>query len=120
MWAEPSFWDDENFVHRARAIRNRPEFREKGINVNFICETADGALRIRTFERGVEDETYSCGTGVTAAALVYGAQKNHRTVRLQSKGGPLSVSFEAEPSGAFTGVLLVGPALKVFEGHLQV
>lgn len=115
-FVSPDFWNDEEFVHTARAIRNRPHFREKGINVNYVCETAPGTLRIRTFERGVEDETYSCGTGVTAAALVYGSQKNISDVKLESKGGNLAVSFSANTDGSFSRVLLKGPAVKVFSG----
>lgn len=110
------FWEDEDFVHTARAIRNLPEFKEKGINVNFIHEVAPGKLRIRTFERGVEDETYSCGTGVTAAALVYGSRNTMHAVSLESKGGALSVSFQTTPEGRFVHVFLKGPAKKVFEG----
>lgn len=111
-----NFWNDNNFVSTARNIRNLPDFREKGINVNFVNETAPGKLRIRTFERGVEDETYSCGTGVTAAALVYGSRNNINHVALESKGGNLSVSFQSVPAGSFTNVFLKGPAVKVFEG----
>lgn len=116
----PEFWTDEEFVHTARAIRNRPHFKEKGINVNFIHETQPGTLRIRTFERGVEDETYSCGTGVTAAALVYGQQNGYTQVNLESKGGNLSVSFHLNADGTFSQVFLKGPAVKVFTGHVNV
>lgn len=112
------FWEDEEFVHTARTIRNRPQFIEKGINVNYISETERGKLRIRTFERGVEDETYSCGTGVTAAALVYGSQNNITEVKLESKGGNLSVSFNKNLDGIFTDVFLKGPAVKVFDGEI--
>lgn len=111
------FWDDDLFVHNARLIRNSPAFREKGINVNFICETAPGRLRIRTFERGVEDETYSCGTGVTAAAIVYGHRAGFPDVTLESKGGSLAVSFQNEADGSFSQVLLKGPAKRVFSGE---
>lgn len=119
-WADSGFWNHEGFVPEARAIRNRPEFVEKGINVNFIQETAPGQLRIRTFERGVEDETFSCGTGVTAAALVYGSQQAHHDISLETKGGNLAVSFRALPDGTFTDVLLKGPALKVYEGKVDM
>lgn len=111
------FWDDNQFVPQARNIRNLPDFKEKGINVNFVCEVAKGKLRIRTFERGVEDETYSCGTGVTAAAIVYGKINHYNTVQLESKGGNLSVSFK-ENNGRFSEVFLKGPAKKVFEGNV--
>ena len=112
------FWDDGEFVNTARAIRNRPLFKEKGINVNYISETGKGKLKIRTFERGVEDETYSCGTGVTAAALVYGSRNDLNEVKLESKGGNLTVSFRRNSDGIFTDVFLKGPAVKVFEGEI--
>jgi diaminopimelate epimerase len=119
-YAMPDFWDDPKFTDSAKAIRNRTEYVQQGINVNFICETVPGKLRIRTFERGVEDETYSCGTGVTAAALVYGTEKGLSDVVLESKGGLLTVSFRAMPDGSFTDVFLKGPALKVFEGIMEI
>lgn len=115
-FVDPGFWDDEGFMHTARAIRNRPHFKEKGINVNFIHEIRPGTLRIRTFERGVEDETFSCGTGVTAAALVYGSQNGFTEVSLVSKGGNLSVSFGLQADGSFRNIFLKGPALKVYTG----
>jgi diaminopimelate epimerase len=114
------FWNNDEFVGTARAIRNRPQFKEKGINVNYINEVEKGKLKIRTFERGVEDETYSCGTGVTAAALVYGYQNKLNEVNLESKGGNLSVSFQLNPDGIFTDVFLKGPAVKVFDGKVDV
>jgi diaminopimelate epimerase len=119
-YALSDFWDDLKFTDSARAIRNRSEYVQRGINVNFICETTPGKLRIRTFERGVEDETYSCGTGVTAAALVYGVERGISEVLLESKGGGLAVSFRAMPDGSFTDVFLKGPARKVFEGTIEI
>ncbi len=119
-FADPGFWTDAGFTESARAVRHRPEYAEKGINVNYICETAPGRLRIRTFERGVEDETFSCGTGVTAAALVYGQREGLTAVTLESKGGELSVSFTPSADGSFTQVLLRGPAIRVFEGEVEV
>lgn len=113
-----NFWTDADFVPEARAIRNSEPYKAKGINVNFISEEVPGKLRIRTFERGVEDETYSCGTGVTAAAIVYGAKQNALNVKLETKGGALSVSFVKNADGSFSDVYLKGPAKKVFEGEV--
>lgn len=90
------------------AIRNHPTFVE-GANVNFV-ETAGDVLRIRTFERGVEDETFSCGTGATAAAAVARhLGKAGETVRVETKGGPLVIRFGET-------VTMEGPAETVFVG----
>lgn len=80
--------DDMDLVERARRIRYDPEFRQDGINVNFIQESEQG-LRIRTYERGVEDETLSCGTGVTAAAIAWArefADEGQGTLAMTTKG----------------------------------
>lgn len=94
------------------AIRNHPTFPE-GANVNFVEVAGDGTLRIRTFERGVEDETFSCGTGATAAAAVARhLGKAGETVQVETKGGPLVIRFGE-------GVTMEGPAEVVFEGFIQ-
>ncbi len=91
------------------AIRNHPTFPE-GANVNFVEDAGNGTLRIRTFERGVEAETFSCGTGATASAAV----ARHlgyvgETVRVETKGGPLVIRFGEA-------VTMEGPADTVFAG----
>lgn len=103
-------------VEWGRAIRNNDRYRKEGINVNFV-EQADGAIKVRTYERGVEDETLSCGTGVTAAALSYAAQMEDRSgsVQVETPGGHLLVHYKKEGEG-FGDVWLVGPATRVFEG----
>jgi diaminopimelate epimerase len=102
-----------------RKIRNSPEFRKEGTNVNFISES-NGMLHIRTYERGVEAETLSCGTGVTAAALVAGLKrKKDGSVQLMTEGGQLDVAFEAAGDG-FKNIFLIGPAAFVFEGVIPV
>lgn len=108
-------------VERGRYIRNSEAFRKDGINVNFVQQT-DKADRIivRTYERGVEDETYSCGTGVTAAALVcYHNENGYNCVDVETKGGLLSVEFD-KVDGQFKNVWLKGPAIKVFEGDIRL
>jgi diaminopimelate epimerase len=72
---------------------------------------------VRTFERGVEDETYSCGTGVTAAALVSYAQGMQPPIVIETLGGRLQVDFVATSAQAFEQIFLIGPAQKVFEGQ---
>lgn len=101
-----------------RKIRYSDRFKEKGTNVNFI-EKQDELLWVRTYERGVEDETYSCGTGVTAAALSVAIDGWASPVAIRTKGGDLSVSYTKTPEG-FANIFLNGPALKVFEGEISI
>lgn len=106
-----------NVYKEGYEIRNSPDFKEKGINVNFVEHTEDpGRIIVRTFERGVEDETFSCGTGVTAAALVCHHNDNgFNHIQVQTRGGLLSVEYE-KMGDSFRDVWLNGPAVKVFEG----
>jgi len=94
------------------AIRNHPTFPE-GANVNFVEDAGNGTLRIRTFERGVEGETESCGTGATAsAAVARHLGKAGDTVRVETKGGPLVIRFGEA-------VTMEGPAETVFSGVIS-
>lgn len=104
-----------------RAIRYNDTYKKEGINVNFL-EYIDGVLNVRTYERGVEDETLSCGTGVTAAAMAYAIKHNLSgdiTVPIQTKGGSLEVRFN-RVNNSFKHVYLIGPAKKVFEGIINL
>ncbi|MBO2545906.1 diaminopimelate epimerase [Salegentibacter sp. BDJ18] len=90
-----------------------------GTNVNFVDMQEDNTFLVRTYERGVEDETLSCGTGVTAVALAAHAsgKANTNTVKLIVPGGELSVSFKKE-NETYTNVWLTGPAEQVFKGEI--
>jgi diaminopimelate epimerase len=102
-------------------IRYSDEFKEDGVNVNFVQQQVDQSLSIRTYERGVEDETLSCGTGVTAAALAmaYRAELEQGSVSVHSLGGELRVDFERSQQG-FKNIYLTGPAVKVFGGEIHI
>ena len=104
-----------------RAVRYSDEFKNEGINVNFVQHTEEpDKIIVRTYERGVEDETYSCGTGVTAAALVnYHNENGYNYVCVQTKGGMLNVEFDKTEDG-YKNIWLIGPATKVFEGDIEV
>ncbi|MGO8697841.1 MAG: diaminopimelate epimerase [Limisphaerales bacterium] len=102
-------------------IRRHPHFAPRGTNVNFVQVRGPNAIRVRTYERGVEGETLACGTGVTASALIAAELHGFRSpVQVQVQGGDiLEVSFRRE-HGQFTGVALTGPADFVFEGRIEV
>lgn len=104
-----------------KTIRNNETYKEQGINVNFVEPKAEH-LFVRTFERGVEDETYACGTGVTAAAMAM-AKKQNQIGKIETAievlGGKLQVNFNYDGQ-KFSDVFLCGPAVKVFEGVLSI
>jgi len=103
-----------------RNIRNRDLFQPKGINVNFVQRDGNG-LHIRTYERGVEDETLACGTGVTAAAIAsVGQQTGVFQVPVKARGGELSVSFEKTSADSAQNIILTGEAKFVFEGAIDL
>jgi len=110
-----------NVVAEGREIRNSKEFAKEGINVNFVETINDDTIYVRTYERGVEDETYSCGTGVTAAALISAHNdKGFNRVEVKTLGGKLSVEFEKISEKEFENIWLCGPAEMVFKGEVNV
>jgi diaminopimelate epimerase len=102
-------------------IRYSQLYGEAGSNVNFVEQLNDNVFRVRTYERGVEDETLSCGTGVTAVAIAmhYLGKTKNNVVDLKVEGGKLQVQFE-EQNGQYSAVFLVGPAGVVFEGTIDL
>ncbi len=112
---------DKDVYHDGYAIRNNNTYKAKGINVNFV-EPLDSGYFVRTFERGVEDETYACGTGVTAVALAM-AKHNNQTGKLNTPikvlGGDLNIRFETDGKH-FSHIFLEGPAVQVFEGEVEI
>lgn len=105
-----------------RTIRHDTERFPQGTNVNFAEVTGDGAIRMRTYERGVENETLACGTGATAAAIVTNYALQHETTkyRITVPGGELGVSFTHEPgTRTYTNIRLTGPARRVFSGVFE-
>lgn len=102
-------------------IRNSKPFAEKGINVNFVEVLEDNLIFVRTYERGVEDETMSCGTGVTACALMAAHnQLGFNQIEVKTTGGQLSVEFERIDEQHFVNIWLCGPAIKVFQGEIEI
>ena len=114
--------DKLNVQEKGAAIRNAEPFKADGINVNFVEAGGGDTIRVRTYERGVEAETQSCGTGVVACALAQhvrtkGASGNSIVVQVQ--GGELNVRFEVVDSG-YREIYLEGPATHVYSGTITV
>lgn len=106
---------DVAVVEEGRKVRNSAEYKEEGVNVNFL-EQKESGIKVATYERGVENETFSCGTGVTACALVDLAIRGEASGRVQvdTRGGRLDVDI------GVLGVWLIGPAVKVFVGQFPL
>lgn len=112
--------DAIDVVAEGRAIRNRERFQPKGINVNFVQVTEKG-IRVRTYERGVEDETLACGTGVTASAIAAACNLSGAiTTAVKAAGGELEVRFTKHDAQKIDNVWLNGPAQFVFEGEIEI
>lgn len=112
--------DKIDVIAEAHKIRYNDTFKQEGINVNFV-QADSGKVLMRTYERGVEDETLSCGTGTVAVALCF-AHQNHLEqgkVDIQTPGGALSVSFQYK-DGKYTDIWLEGPATFVFSGSIEI
>lgn len=105
-------------VKNGRHIRFDSRFAPEGTNVNFVEVKNDGIF-VRTYERGVEDETLSCGTGVTASAMATYLKTGQKDFKVQSRGGNFKVNFDLSDDG-FVNVWLRGPAEKVFEGNIEL
>ena len=111
--------DNLNVVESGAEIRYSPSYREQGINVNFVELISEDSFKIRTYERGVENETLSCGTGVTAASIAACLKSSNdiKHWKVKAKGGDLEVSFVQNKS-SFNNIKLIGPAEIVFEGKI--
>jgi diaminopimelate epimerase len=106
---------------KGRDIRYSDAFAKNGINVNFVSFKEDDEIMVRTYERGVENETLSCGTGVTAAAIVcYHNENGFNEVTVHTRGGKLSVEYDRIDDNNYSNIWLCGPALKVFEGIVEI
>lgn len=110
--------DRINVVNEGRKIRNESRF-EHGTNVNYV-ELAAPGIKVRTYERGVENETLSCGTGVTASAIAayHSGLIKSTKIAVAAPGGNLQVDFDKPDAGKVRNLFLTGPVEKVFEGKL--
>ena len=107
--------DIDNFdvEGEGRRLRYRTDLFPEGANIDFIEDMPDGRLKVRTYERGVEAETWACGTGVTACAIVSGKHS------LVTRGGDFNVEFESTGS-EYKNVFLIGPVSFNFEGNIEI
>lgn len=113
---------DMDVYKKGYEIRNSKEFVDEGININFVEQMNEvDKITVRTYERGVEDETHSCGTGVTAAALVcFHNENGFNEVEVKTLGGTLSVEYDKINDTHFENIWLCGPAEKVYEGSFEI
>ncbi len=112
--------DNYDVYNSGKSIRN-DIYGKEGSNVNFVEQINNTTFKVRTYERGVENETLACGTGVTAVAVAMHKtnKTNSATINLPVKGGELEVSFN-ENNGTYTDVFLTGPATFVFKGQITI
>jgi diaminopimelate epimerase len=111
----------ENTIRKGKEIRFGESFLKNGINVNLLQVLSPDQIKIATYERGVEDETLSCGTGATACALVHDFVSNSSfgKIQVQVKGGDLTVSFKRGSKGNYSQIVLSGPANFIFSGSID-
>ena len=106
-----------------RKLRHDKRFGKDGVNVNFVEPgKVPDEIRVRTFERGVEGETWSCGTGVTAAAIstFFQSATDNQSYKVETRGGTLEVNFKALSNKKFTEIYLKGPASHVYDGTIKI
>jgi len=115
--------DEIDVETEGKEIRHQSRFGKGGVNVNFLeRRSGSNKISVRTFERGVEAETYSCGTGVTAAAICtyYHDKTDISSYHITTPGGKLNVSFKAQHHSHFTDIYLTGPAVHVYDGEIEI
>ena len=110
-----------NVKENGARIRNSELYGQLGSNVNFVTQISDNEFRIRTYERGVEDETLSCGTGATATAIAMHAtnKTSASNIKINVEGGSLNISFQKKDNN-YINVFLTGKAEFVFEGEIEL
>lgn len=115
--------DRVDFIDFCKNIRYNPIYAPGGTNVNLVLPISPNFLKMRTYERGVENETLSCGTGVTAAAIglsiQQGLKDGNHSIGVETRGGTLEVQFEKEGLN-FTSMDLIGPAVSTFQGTIEL
>ena len=110
-----------NVYNEGKLIRNSSEFKDEGVNVNFVQIISENEFSVRTFERGVEDETLSCGTGVTAVtlAMFHLKKTNSKKLKIKTRGGELTVEFNNSENG-YSEIYLTGSVKMIFSGEIEI
>ena len=118
---ETSNTDDIDVEKEGKLIRYSDNFRENGVNVNFVQKISDEVFKIRTYERGVEYETMACGTGSTASALCmnYLGKTTKNEIKMKCLGGDLIIKFH-EKDKEYSKITHIGPAQEVFKGSFVI
>ncbi len=113
--------DKLDVYNEGRAIRYNDFYKKEGVNVNFIEKISDDQFKIRTYERGVENETLACGTGSTASAICMNflGRTKRSNITMKCKGGDLNVQFNLSERG-YQEISITGPAKLVYEGTIKV
>ncbi len=113
---------DLDVYNEGSEIRHQKRFGKAGTNVNFIQHTSLNSFKIRTFERGVENETLACGTGSVASAITswFVQKPDKSSYSIEATGGILQVRFTPRENGTFTDVWLEGPVKVVFKGQITI
>ena len=109
-------------IEFGKSIRHSINYKKEGINVNILKGISPSFIEIASYERGVENETLSCGTGATACALVWDKIQNVSVnfVKVKVKGGLLRVEFTRNKSGGYEKIYLCGPANFIFSGEINL
>jgi diaminopimelate epimerase len=105
--------------NEGKKIRYSELYKRDGVNVNFVEQNEEG-IALRTYERGVEDETLSCGTGATAAAIASTSIVGKHHVKVKVLGGKLEVEYERKNENQVSNIWLMGPAVFVYKGEITI
>ncbi len=113
--------DAIDIVKNGSEIRYSEEYKPSGTNVNYVEELGGNRIKVRTYERGVEGETYSCGTGVVASSIAtFVKNKQAKLFDVDVKGGKLQVHFDGNDKTGFNNIWLIGAAIMVFKGRIEI
>ena len=114
--------DANNFDIKKEAsiIRNLPFYEEIDCNVNIVSDLGNGSIYVRTFEKGVERETLSCGTGAVASVIAFSLKKKYNVKKVITKGGELKVIFQKNKLNEFSNVYLIGNPFLEYEGKIKL